>query len=103
MKSIISLLVAIAIFPINFLRADEVAEEIRALKKQIEELSQKVQVLEGKASLAGTNSKANMKEVPVVSAGADGFTMRSADTNFVLRVRGYGQFDGRFYGDDNPA
>ena len=36
----------------------------------------------------------------IVTAGADGLTFRSADTNFVLRLHGYVQADGRFYPDD---
>ena len=43
------------------------------------------------------------KATPTVSAGADGFWIRSAETNFALRVRGYGQFDGRYYGGTAPA
>jgi phosphate-selective porin OprO/OprP len=36
-----------------------------------------------------------------VTAGADGFALKSADGNFVLRLRGYAQADGRFYLYDN--
>ena len=44
---------------------------------------------------------AKAKETPIVKAGQDGFSLQSADGNFVLRLRGYVQADGRFYpGDD---
>lgn len=38
---------------------------------------------------------------PAASAGADGFTLQSADGEFRLQLRGYVHFDGRFFmGDD---
>jgi phosphate-selective porin OprO/OprP len=38
------------------------------------------------------------------SAGAEGFVIESADGDFRLQVRGYAQFDGRFYpGEGEPA
>ena len=83
--------------------AEDIAAEIRALKKQIEELNQKVKTLEQKTELAAEAAETKSKAAPLVSAGADGFVMRSADTNFVLRIFGYGQFDGRFYSDGAPA
>ena len=82
--------------------AEDIAAEIRALKKQIEELNQKVKTLEQKTELAAEAAETKSKAAPLVSAGADGFVMRSADTNFVLRIFGYGQFDGRFYSDGAP-
>src|SRR5436305_1679574 len=36
-----------------------------------------------------------------VTAGCDGFSIRSADNAFQLRLRGYVQLDGRFYQDDH--
>jgi phosphate-selective porin OprO and OprP len=103
MKTKLLLFVAILIAQAHWVKADEVADEIRALKKQIEELNQKVSALEQKDKLTAETAANKAKESPLVSAGADGFIMRSADTNFVLRIRGYGQFDGRFYAEDNSA
>jgi phosphate-selective porin OprO/OprP len=37
---------------------------------------------------------------PSVTAGRDGFSIKSADNAFVLKLRGYLQFDGRFFSDD---
>ncbi|MEO7298219.1 MAG: porin [Verrucomicrobiota bacterium] len=103
MKTKLPLLIAIVLLQTTFLQADEVADEIRALKKQIEELDQKVRVLERKNEVSEEAAETKLTENPLVSAGADGFIMRSADTNFTLRIRGYGQFDGRVYADDNLA
>ncbi len=38
---------------------------------------------------------------PRLTAGPSGFTFSSADTNFVLKVRGYVQADARFYVNDH--
>ncbi|HEX3527978.1 MAG TPA: porin [Thermoanaerobaculia bacterium] len=35
-----------------------------------------------------------------VTAGKEGFSLRSADGDFLLKLRGYVQFDGRFFSDD---
>ena len=63
-------------------------QEIRELKRQRELDRETAQI---KASSAAA------KPVPVAKAGADGFSLQSADGNFVLRVKGYVQTDARFY------
>ena len=89
------------------------SDEIKALLKRIEDLEQKVKQIEESKS-AGTNAadthlqeldqKVRMLErklesqnepaqsmkapQPRLSAGADGFSFSSADTNFVLKLRG---------------
>ena len=88
--------------------ADDTTETIKALRKQIEELDQKVRALESKAGM--TNELAQEKPAqekpkpaapsPVLSVGTSGFMLRSADTNFVLRLRGLLQVDSRSYIDD---
>jgi len=85
-------------------------ETIDALKKQIQELDQKVRLLERKldpnVGLAPQNDPGQTRKAvePRLSAGADGFSFSSADTNFVLKLRGYVQADARFYvGDHIPA
>jgi phosphate-selective porin OprO/OprP len=71
-------------------RIDALDREIRALKRQ-RELDQE-QAQQQAADAAQKASRA-----PTLSAGQDGFAFRSADSNFVLRIRGYAQADGRFY------
>ncbi|MDQ6632004.1 MAG: porin [Verrucomicrobiota bacterium] len=84
------------------LRAGDV-EEIRALRKQIEELDQKVKILEQKNQLENKTTAPTKVSTPMITAGAEGFSFRSADTNFVLRIRGYGQFDGRYFPSSGPG
>lgn len=67
-------------------RLEQLEQEIRILKRQRE--------LDQEDAQQKTQEKA--KTTPILKAGADGFTIQSADTNFVLRLRGYAQVDGRF-------
>lgn len=69
----------------------------------LEELDQKVRVLERKWEIEQENAAAKAKETPYVTAGKDGFSIRSADGSYQLKLNGYIQADGRFYfGDDTP-
>src|SRR2546426_12179011 len=75
-------------------------ESIDALKKQVEDLDQKIRILERKRELDDQKPKDSTR----VTAGTSGFSISSADTNFVLKLRGYVQADARFYVDDHiPA
>ncbi|PJB32151.1 MAG: hypothetical protein CO109_06125, partial [Deltaproteobacteria bacterium CG_4_9_14_3_um_filter_65_9] len=67
----------------------------------LEELDQKVRVLERKWEIEQETAAAKAKETPYVTAGKDGFSIRSADGNYQLKLNGYIQADGRFFfGDD---
>jgi phosphate-selective porin OprO/OprP len=100
-------------------KADDTAEAIAALKKQIDELSLKVQQLEkehqadvqratasqtnGSAALSTPGSSNAIPEFGYVTAGSNGFWIRSADSNFTMRLQGVGQFDGHDYRSFNPS
>src|SRR5580700_8955786 len=71
-------------------RIDAMEQEIRALKHQ-RELDQE------QAQLKSDQAAQKAQDAPIVTAGPDGFALKSADGNFVLRLRGYAQADGRFY------
>lgn len=73
------------------------------IKAKVEELEQQVRILKRQLELDKEASTEKAKTTPVVSAGASGFSFRSADTNFVLKVRGYIQADTRWYPDDHSA
>jgi phosphate-selective porin OprO and OprP len=70
------------------------------LLKRVEELEQQVRVLGRKDELQEEAASEKAKTAAVVSAGASGFEIRSADTNFVLKIRGYLQADSRWFADD---
>ncbi len=76
-------------------RIDALDQEIRVLKRQ-RELD-----LEA-AQQAADQAAQKAKAAPTITAGQigvgpDGFRLQSADSNYVLRVGGYAQADGRFY------
>jgi phosphate-selective porin OprO and OprP len=79
------------------------ADSIDALKRQIQDLDQKVRILERKQELEKETAAEKAKATPTVSLGANGLSVRSADSNFLFKVRGYVQTDARFYADDYPG
>ena len=72
-------------------------EELRAL---VQELDQKVRVLDRKNELAAEEAAAKKKETPVLVAGDKGFGFKSADGDFEYKLRGLIQLDHRSFGDD---
>ena len=99
------------------------AEEIAALKKeiqaleekvnrldqqksqaqpsaQIEALDQKVRVLERERELDQDAAAAAVKTQPKLSLGANGFILSSADSNFVAQLHGWVQADSRTFFQD---
>ncbi len=110
-------MVATPLYP-QYVRGEDSPETIKALKQRLEELEQKVQtlekqrfddleqkvkVLDRKRELDQEAAAEKAKTTPTITAGANGFALRSADANFVLKVRGYLQADARFYADDYPG
>lgn len=69
------------------------------LKSRVQELEEQLKIL--RRDLASRNESA--RPSPIISAGTSGFSFRSADSNFVLRLRGYLQADSRWYIDDHDA
>lgn len=78
-----------------------VAVNVRAAEPTLEELDQKVKVLERKLELADEAATSKAKEAVSVKAGKEGFSLTSADKAFQLKLRGYVQADGRFFLDDS--
>lgn len=76
------------------------ATRIQDLEKRLEELDQKYRVLERRLEIEQEAATEKAKTTPALSIGAQGFTFRSQDTNFVLRIRGLVQADSRFYIND---
>jgi phosphate-selective porin OprO/OprP len=99
--------------------ADDTADAIAALQKQIDALSAKVQQLQNQhqaeiqspttgqttANTAPPESGSSnaIPQLGFVSVGSNGFWLRSADSNFTMRLQGYGQLDGHFYESPNTG
>jgi len=78
--------------------------EIEILKQQMQDLDQKVRILEQQRELDKEGAAATAKTQPVVKLGSSGFTLSSADTNFAINLHGLVQLDSRtFFADHNLA
>lgn len=76
------------------------ATGVRAETK-LEDLDQKVKILERKLEIADEAAAAKAKEAPTFTAGKDGFGWSSADKLYSLKLRGYAQADARYFLDDD--
>jgi len=65
------------------------------------ELDQQIRILDRKHELAAEAVDTKTKELPKLTVGQNGFALASADTNFVLRLRGLLQVDYRNFFDDS--
>ena len=82
--------------------ADDKAE-IERLRAQIQELDQKIRILDRKQELAAEDLATRQKATPVVNASEKGFGFKSADGQFEYKLRGLVQVDYRdFSGDAYP-
>jgi phosphate-selective porin OprO/OprP len=67
----------------------------------LEQLDQKVRILERKLEIADEAAAAKAKDTPVLTAGKEGFALSAPDKSYQFKLRGYLQTDGRFFVDDN--
>jgi phosphate-selective porin OprO/OprP len=74
-------------------------DDVSQLKQQVEELDQKIRVLQRQQELDKEAASANSKETAGVSAGKDGFYLKSGDGAFSLRLGAVVQADSRWYTD----
>jgi phosphate-selective porin OprO/OprP len=91
-SGLVLVLSASQILAIN-VKADQTSDAIEALKNQIQALSQKVEQLQQQENV----QTAKQTNAPFITAGAEGFSLQSADKNFVLKLSGFAQVDARDY------
>ncbi|HEY9421510.1 MAG TPA: porin [Thermoanaerobaculia bacterium] len=82
-------------------RAQEETQQDPTLEQKVEELDQQLRVLTRQIELEKEAAAEKAKTAGQATAGRDGFSLRSADGNFQLRVRGYVQADYRGFLDDD--
>ena len=80
--------------------ADETADVIKALRQQIDNLDQKVRVLERKRELDQETSVEVAKAAPRIIIGNSGLSISSGDTNFAFALKGLVQVDNRSFFKD---
>jgi phosphate-selective porin OprO and OprP len=76
-------------------------EQETTVEERLDEFDQKIRVLDRKAELDKEQAAEKAKTAAQATAGKDGFSLKSADGNFVLKLRGYVQLDGRFFQSDD--
>jgi phosphate-selective porin OprO/OprP len=96
------LLIASAIAATLPAYADDTAE-IEKLKAQIQELDQKLRILDRKQELVNEDAAAKQKAAPIVTASDKGFGIKSADGQFEYKLRGLVHFDYRRFDGSAPA
>jgi phosphate-selective porin OprO/OprP len=74
-------------------------DDVSQLKQQVDELDQKIRVLQRQRELDKEAAVERQKETPAVSSGKDGFWLRSADNAYQIRIGGIIQFDSHWYPD----
>ena len=70
------------------------------VQKRLEELEQKLRILERQKEVEQEVSAGKAKDAATVSAGKDGFVIKSADGAYQLKIRALVQSDGRFWSED---
>lgn len=77
--------------------------EIEQLAAKIQELDQQLRVLQRKLEIDKEQAAEKAKVTPTVTAGREGYALKSADGDFQVKFRGYIQADGRFVGDNDTT
>jgi phosphate-selective porin OprO/OprP len=80
--------------------AADAAQTPQSVDEKLEELDQKIRVLDRKIEIDKEAAAEKAKTAGQANASKDGFSLRSADGNFTFRLRGYAQFDGRYWVND---
>ncbi len=74
-----------------------------SVDERLKDLDQQIRILKRQRELERDNLEAAGKDRPKVTAGKDGFWLRSADGAFALHVGGYIQADSRTFLDDKSV
>ncbi len=78
---------------------DASATALEALEGRLDELDQQIRIVARQAEIDRETTAEKAKTTPVVGAGKEGFQLKSADGNFLLKLRGYAQADARYFAD----
>ncbi len=79
-------------------------DTVPSLESRVDELDQQVRVLQRLRELAADSAAAAAKDKVTATASAkDGFSIKSADGKFAVRLKGLVQTDGRFFLSDSAV
>src|SRR2546421_585566 len=82
------------------LLADGTTDTLESLKRQIQQLDQKVRVLERNRELDNEAADGKTTDVPKITLDQKGFSFTSADGNFSISLKGILQLDSRTFFKD---
>lgn len=85
------------------LSQEEATAPPKTVEEKFDDLDQKVRILERRFELQQEGAAEKAKEAPGVVSGKDGFTIKSADGQFQLKLRGQLQVDARFLKPDTDT
>jgi phosphate-selective porin OprO and OprP len=86
--------------PLVFAQGTNIEQRLEELEREIRDLKQQLEVQKEKQTPQEA-SAVKAKDVPIVKAGKEGFSLSSADGDFQLRLKGLVQGDSRWYLDDS--
>jgi len=94
---ILGVLSLVAILPIS----GQVHADTGSLEERLNDLEQQVAILKRQIEVDKENTAAKAPEVPIVTASAkDGFSIKSPDDSYKLKIGGYIQADAREFADN---
>src|SRR3989454_10471483 len=82
------------------LLGDDTTDTVKDLKQQIEQLDQKVRILERNRELEKEAAASKTNDIPRISIGEKGFSFGSSDGAFAINLKGVIQFDSRTFFKD---
>ena len=77
--------------------------EPATVDQRLEDLDQKIRILQRQREIEAEAAEERKKTASQFTAGREGFSWKSADGDFLLRLRGYVQLDGRFFSGGTPT
>src|SRR5258705_6468386 len=96
-----------AVLPMSYAAAQTAppdSSDPAELKQEIQDLAERLRVLERKLELQQEAAQTAAAETPVVKASPKGFSLQSKDDANVIKLRGVFQADDRYFLDDStPA
>ena len=82
----------------------DTSADTASLEARVDALDQKIRILERLRELAADSAATAASTRQSATANAkDGFSLKSADGQYSLKLRGYAQADGRFYPSDDAG
>ncbi len=94
----------VAVAPQAMAQQEGATPDSASLERRVDELDQQVRILQRLRELAADSAAAAAKDkVSATASTKDGFSIKSADGKFAVRLKGLVQTDGRFFLDDNAV